>query len=158
MTKYEYVTIWKVKAPITSVWESIVHSELWPTWWKGSESVTELARGSENGIGNLRRYIWRGLLPYRLTFDIEVTYIAPHRVLEGKARGDLKGLGRWQFTPRLNETVVRYDWKICPNNRSLCILFPLARSLFEWNHNIVMRWGAEGLSHRLGVRVQRQLK
>ena len=153
MANYEYVTIWKVRAPIQSVWDNILHSEQWPTWWKGSESVTELARGSESGVGNLRRYIWKGLLPFRLSFDMEVTDIEKHTLLEGIACGDLKGLGRWKFDVEGNETRVRYDWKISPNRLWIRLLFPFASSLFEWNHNTVMRWGAEGLSHRLGAQV-----
>jgi hypothetical protein len=33
------------------------------------------------------------------------------------------------------------------------LLAPIARPLFEWNHNVVMSWGAEGLEKRLGVSV-----
>jgi len=32
-------------------------------------------------------------------------------------------------------------------------LAPIARPLFEWNHNVVMNWGAEGLKKRLGANV-----
>ncbi len=30
---------------------------------------------------------------------------------------------------------------------------PIARPLFEWNHNVVMSWGARGLAERLGASV-----
>jgi len=33
------------------------------------------------------------------------------------------------------------------------ILSPLAKPLFEWNHKVVMSWGAESLAKRFGVRV-----
>jgi hypothetical protein len=33
------------------------------------------------------------------------------------------------------------------------LLAPLARPLFEHNHNVVMRWGGEGLARRLGARL-----
>jgi len=36
------------------------------------------------------------------------------------------------------------------------LLAPIARPLFEWNHNVVMNWGAEGLEKRLGARVVAQ--
>jgi len=32
-------------------------------------------------------------------------------------------------------------------------LAPLARPIFEWNHNGVMRAGGEGLARHLGVRL-----
>ena len=153
MHVYEYVTIWRVEAPLKQVWDRILHSELWPEWWKGAESVTEIQRGEMNCICYLRRYTWKGILPYRLSFDIRVTHIEPLLMLEGVACGDLVGLGRWQFKGGGNQTVVRYDWKVRPSKSWLCFLFLVASSLFEWNHNIVMRWGAHGLSEQLNVQV-----
>jgi hypothetical protein len=32
-------------------------------------------------------------------------------------------------------------------------LAPLARPVFGWNHDVVMRWGGEGLARRLGGRL-----
>ena len=32
-------------------------------------------------------------------------------------------------------------------------LGPVARPVFEYNHDVVMRWGGEGLARRLGVRL-----
>ncbi|HKN84335.1 MAG TPA: hypothetical protein VJW17_12895 [Pyrinomonadaceae bacterium] len=32
MNTYEFVTIWRVKAPIEKVWNEIYHSTDWPTW------------------------------------------------------------------------------------------------------------------------------
>ncbi len=158
MAVYEYVTIWRVEAPLKQVWDRILHSELWPEWWKGAESVAEIRKGDENGIGNLRRYTWKGLVPYRLSFNIRVTHIEPLLMLEGVAYGDLIGLGRWQFKSDGNQTAVRYDWKVKPNKRWLCFLFPVASSLFKWNHNVVMRWGAQGLSEQLKVKVNHEDK
>jgi hypothetical protein len=30
-------------------------------------------------------------------------------------------------------------------------LSPIARPIFSWNHNVVMRWGGEGLAKQLGT-------
>ena len=45
MKTYNFVTIWRVKAPIESVWNEIYHSSDWPAWWKGVESVVEMRKG-----------------------------------------------------------------------------------------------------------------
>jgi len=45
-------------------------------------SVEELAPGDARGIGIVRRYTWRGYLPYRLTFDICVIHIEPLSTIE----------------------------------------------------------------------------
>ena len=51
MKAYEFVTIWRVEAPIGRVWNEIYHSKDWPTWWKGVESVVEMRKGDESGVG-----------------------------------------------------------------------------------------------------------
>jgi hypothetical protein len=34
---YEFVTIWRIAAPIDEVCEAISHSHHWPKWWRGVE-------------------------------------------------------------------------------------------------------------------------
>ena len=82
--------------------------------------------------------------------------IEPPLVLEGVAMGELQGRGLWQLSGEGSETIVRYDWKVETTKRWMILLSPIARPLFEWNHNVVMNWGAEGLGKRLGVTVIRQ--
>jgi hypothetical protein len=33
------------------------------------------------------------------------------------------------------------------------LLAPVAKRIFDYNHNVVMRWGGEGLAARLGCRL-----
>ena len=153
MKTYSFVTIWRVKAPIERVWNEIYHSENWPTWWKGVESVVERHKGDERGVGSIHRYTWKSKLPYRLSFDMETIRIEPPQLLEGIAIGELQGRGLWQLTTEGDETIVRYDWNVETTKRWMNLLSPIARPLFEWNHNVVMGWGAEGLEKRLGATV-----
>ena len=44
-------------------------------------------------------------------------------------------------------------WNVETTKRWMNLLAPIARPLFEWNHNVVMNWGAEGLEKRLGASV-----
>ena len=151
MAKYRFVTIWHVRAPIESVWNEIYHTEFWPTWWKGVESVVELERGDKDGIGSVRRYTWKSLLPYKLTFDMRTVRVEPMSIIEAVATGELKGKGLWQFSVDRTGTVARYDWEVETTKFWMNMLSPLARPLFKWNHNVVMGWGAEGLRKRLGA-------
>jgi len=48
-------------------------------------------------------------------------------------------------------TTVRYDWKVETTKQWMNLLAPIARPFFNWNHNVVMGWGGEGLAKRLGV-------
>ena len=72
------------------------------------------------------------------------------------AIGELQGRGLWQLSIESDETIVRYDWNVETTKRWMNLLSPVARPLFEWNHNVVMGWGAEGLERRLGTRVMAQ--
>ena len=150
---YEFVTVWRVKAPIESIWNEIYHSSEWPAWWKGVESVVEVRKGDERGVGSIHRYTWKSKLPYRLSFDMQTIRIEPPQLLEGIAIGELEGRGLWQLSTDGSETIVRYDWNVETTKRWMNLLAPIARPVFEWNHNVVMNWGAEGLGKRLGVSV-----
>lgn len=156
MSAYEFVTVWRVKAPVEVVWSEIYHSAAWPDWWKGVESVVRVREGDERGVGSIHRYTWKSKLPYRLSFEMEAVRVEPPVLLEGIAAGELSGRGLWQLTPENDETIARYDWKVETTKRWMNLLAPVARPVFKWNHDVVMSWGAEGLAKRLGARVFEQ--
>jgi hypothetical protein len=120
--------------------------------------VVETRKGDQSGVGSIQRYTWKSKLPYRLSFDMETNRIEPPLLLEGIATGELPGRGLWQLSTEGRETIVRYDWKVETTKRWMNLLAPLARPLFEWNHNVVMSWGAKGLAQRLGAGVVEQKK
>lgn len=154
MAEYRFSTLWRVKAPLQAVWDILCHPDLWPSWWKSLEQVVEIEKGDLNGIGALHRYTWKGVLPYRITFDIHVITISPLHLLEGQASGEVEGLGLWSLFYDGTDTIVRYDWHIRTNTRWMNHLAPIAAPLFRWNHNSVMREGAKGLARRLATRVE----
>ena len=146
MTDYNFLTTWRLAAPLEPVWEAIYHSECWPEWWPGLLSVVELEKGDDDGIGNLRRYSWKGVLPYRLVFDIRTTQIDRPFLLGGTASGDLTGTGVWRFSEQNGIVVVTYEWRVATQKGWMNLLAPLARPLFRWNHDQVMRRGEAGLA------------
>ena len=149
MSSYKFVTNWRFHAPLPRVWEEITQSERWPEWWKAVASVVELKAGDADGVGSIRRYTWRGALPYQLRFDMTTTRVDKHFQLAGEATGELTGRGLWTFAGVEGATHVRYDWEVDVTKAWMRILSPVARPLFEWNHDVVMNWGFEGLSSRL---------
>jgi hypothetical protein len=113
--------------------------------------VELLSRGRNAlGTGAVRRYTWRSRLPYRLTFVMETTHIEPVVRIEGRAKGELEGIGCWHLSHDGQATHVRYDWSVEANKPWMRWLAPIARPLFEWNHDVVMEWGRQGLLKRLG--------
>jgi hypothetical protein len=151
VANYAFVTNWEVDAPIESVWDAIAHPREWPQWWRGVERVIELEPGDSTGLGSLRRFTFRSRLPYALTFDMRSTRIVHHELLEGRAIGELEGMGRWTFAPAGATTRVRYDWQVQTTKRWMELLAPIARPVFEWNHDVIMAWGLDGLRRRVAV-------
>ena len=150
MSNYEFVTVWHFDAPVDRVWEEIKHSERWNEWWKGVLQVVELNQGDDDGLGSIRRSTWKSALPYTLEFDSEIVRIENLKLIEARAFGELDGTGLWQFFQEDSQrTRVRYDWNVQTTRPWMNVLAPLARPFFRWNHNIIMRWGEEGLKKRL---------
>lgn len=153
MSEYRFLTIWQLEAPLAAVCKAIENSLAWPEWWPGVEKVEELSAGDADGIGSVRRYTWKGRLPYRLTFDVQVTHMELQTMVEGVASGDVIGIGRWSFANDGALTVARYEWQVRPTALWMRLLSPVASPLFRWNHDILMRQGGEGLARRLNARL-----
>lgn len=149
---YRFVTVWRIEAPIEAVCDAISHSLSWPRWWRNVERVDELDPGDARGIGSVRRYTWRGRLPYRLTFDVRVTHAELLRTVEGAISGDVEGHGRWSFASDGGATVVRFEWQVRAARGWMKLFEPVARPLFRWNHDSVMRSGGEALARLLDGR------
>jgi uncharacterized protein YndB with AHSA1/START domain len=146
--QYEFLTTWCLDAPIDRVFSAIEDSARWPEWWQGVRSAELLEEGDENGVGRLWRYVWRSRLPYNLEFDSRVTRLERPWLIEGQAEGELAGIGRWRLFEGRGTAVV-YEWNVTTSRRWMNALAPLARPLFAWNHDVVMRQGAEGLARLL---------
>ena len=150
MAAYRFLTTWIVDAPIERVWDVLAESERWPEWWRGVERVEVLERGDEQRVGELSRYTWKSRLPYRLEFEMRTTRVDRPFLCEGRAKGELAGEGRWSLFEGGGKTAVTYAWVVETTNRWMNILAPLARPVFTWNHDWVMRRGGEGLARRVG--------
>lgn len=153
MAEYRLTTIWRIDAPVQRVYDAICEPLRWPSWWWGVKDVVELQPGDERGVGRQLRYAWKGLLPYALTFSIQVVRVLPLVALEGVASGELEGIGRWRFSQEGPITAVWYDWRVRTTRLWMNALAPIAGPLFEWNHNVIMREGGRGLARLLGARL-----
>ncbi len=151
MADYSFVTVWRLDAPIDQVYELIRDSLRWPTWWPAVSRVEERVPGDPTtGIGNVRRYTFKGKLPYRLAFDLRVTERTPPRILAGEASGELAGTGVWALREADGVTLARYDWNVRTTRWWMNLLAPLARGVFRSKHDFVMRSGARGICAELG--------
>jgi uncharacterized protein YndB with AHSA1/START domain len=152
MSEYAFVSVWNIDAPVAAVWNAIKDADAWPEWWRGVLRSDELVPGDADGVGSIRRTTWKSALPYKLEFDSEIVRIERHRLIEARAFGELDGLGLWQFEEvGDNKTRVQYDWTVTTTKAWMNLLSPIARPIFRWNHDVIMRRGEEGLKKLLGL-------
>jgi hypothetical protein len=148
---YAFLTAWRLAAEREAVFDVIHASERWPEWWDGVERVVKLEEGDADGRGSLGSYRWRSALRYGLEFEMRITRVdRPHR-MDGEAVGELTGTGSWRLYEDDGATAVLFEWHVQTTRWWMNALAPVARPVFRWNHDRLMRAGARGLARRLGA-------
>ena len=153
MNRFSLITRWHLDAPIDRVWEGLVDSGQWPSWWRYVHAIEEVEPGDADGLGALRGYTWSSRLPYRLSFRMRISAVQRPTLLEGRADGDLSGIGTWHLAAEDTTTRVRYEWTVAATKRWMTLLGPLLAPAFRWNHGQVMAEGGRGLARHLSVRL-----
>ncbi len=153
INQYTFVTIWKIQAPLQAVWDAISSSHELPSWWKAVLNVKTIAPGNDLGIGRLEQQTWRGVLPYQLTFVIKTTNVDYLKSIEFTASGDLEGIGKWSFMDEKDQITIQHDWQVKTTQKWLNVLTPVFKPLLAWNHDEIMRWGAQGLAKKLDAKL-----
>jgi hypothetical protein len=153
VARYSLLSTWVLAAALDPVWETIYESSRWPEWWPGVTSARVLVPRGPDGVGGVTRFTFRSRLPYDLTFDMRSTLVERPRMMEGVSTGELAGRGRWRFFAAADVTAVVFEWEVETTARWMNVLAPIARPVFAWNHDHVMRGGGEGLARLLGVRL-----
>ena len=152
MAQYHFVTTWRVRAPIDQVWQVIRDYQSWPSWWPAIAAARRVRQGDADGVGEVVDLVFRTPLGYRLRFRVTAEHVrAPHE-LDGRAVGELEGVGRWRLAESGGETVVRYAWDVRTTRWWMNVLAPIARPAFAWNHDRVMASGRAGLRRLLAGR------
>ncbi|HMJ72204.1 MAG TPA: SRPBCC family protein [Solirubrobacterales bacterium] len=153
MADYAFLTTWLLDSPREPVWEAIYDQERWPEWWRGVEEVEERNGGDGGGIGAVSRMVWKSLLPYRVEFEVTTTRVERPYMLQADAVGELAGIGRWRLYEQGGATAVLYEWNVSTTKSWMNLLAPVARPVFEWNHDWVMSHGATGIAKLLGCKL-----
>jgi hypothetical protein len=151
--RYRFLTTWLLETSRAAAWEVLREPLSWPQWWHGVERVAELAPGDARRVGSRYKIAWRSRVPYELEFDFVVRRVDEPCCMEGVATGELQGTGVWRLFEQGSVTAVVYEWDVTTSKRWMNLIGPVMRPVFEYNHDVVMRWGGEGLARRLDVRL-----
>ena len=150
MKEYAFVTIWKLKnTSLEEAWKAIKAVDEWPQWWKGVISVTSIKEGDAESIGKISQFTFKSVLPYRLVFRSELIHIQHLHTMTGKASGELEGTGTWTFREEADIVCIQYNWNVRTTRTWMNVFAPLLKRTFQWNHDVVMRWGLKGLAKKL---------
>jgi hypothetical protein len=71
--------------------------------------------------------------------------------MEGRASGELEGTGVWRLFGSPVGTVALYNWDVSTTRPWMNRLAFAGRPIFAYNHDYVMRQGAQGLADKLGI-------
>lgn len=155
MARYHFVTTFEVPRSREEVWEVLHDPGGWASWWRWLDRVDVLDPGDRDGVGARHRYTFRTPLRYTLSFETEVVRTQRPARIEARATGELSGIGRWELTDTGVGTRLVYTWIVATTTRWMNLLAPLARPLFAWNHDVLMRAFAHGLAAQLDTRPSR---
>jgi len=151
--KYSFLTTWKLRAPLTDVWNLLIDGEHWPEWWKGVEQVTTIRPGGPNRVGLTTDQVWKSALPYKLHMRIEIVKVDELTLIEVSSQGALQGVGIMRFSTSGDITQVQYTWDVETTEWWMNLLAPFLTGLFRWNHAYIMNAGARCLAQRLNAQL-----
>ncbi len=141
MASYRLTTTWLLGAERERVFGVVRDFEAWPEWWPGVERVTL--------DGDAMEQVWRSRLPYAVHFRAVVDEIEPPSRIEGRVEGALRGTGRCSLSEAREGTKVVFELTVETTEAWMNLLAPLAKPIFVWNHDELMRRGGEGIASRL---------
>ena len=156
MATFNFLTTWLIEAPIESVWSALVDYPALPSWWKAIRHVRQIEEANPDGTGGLWEINWKTPLGYSIIFKSTNTRFERPYLLELNAAGELEGTGRWELKSTKEGTLVHYHWDVSTTKAWMNALAIFIRPLMEWNHNIIMEQGGDGLANYLGVNLLKQ--
>jgi carbon monoxide dehydrogenase subunit G len=150
MANYRFVTTCEINVPVELVWPEVSEPERWVTWWPGLVGVTELETGDEDGLRALLELTFKSRLPYTLSLRSRITDIERLRRMDIEAEGELEGIALFKLEDLGGTTRMRLTWTVRTTKPWMNLLAPVARPLFAWNHDVLMKAGMRGLARKLG--------
>ena len=143
--RYRFVDVWHLDAPPERVYEILSCPREYPSWW-GNVFLEASGDAGPAAPGKRARLVTRGLLPYRLRWELECVAAVAPTTLVSRLSGDFEGDGIWTIEPLGDGSRVTLEW--CPVVTKPLVrrLTPILRPVFAWNHHWAMRRGYERVS------------
>jgi hypothetical protein len=132
MTHYSFTTSFRIYSSVEEVWKTLLDYPHWKTWWKGVRQM----RVETNKTGQLL-HVSIGYPFYSLKLKLQVTNV------------ELGKVGLFLLHGDANKTNVTFDWNVSTPKPWMNAVAKVAKPLFEFSHNLVMKWFVHGLAKQL---------
>lgn len=144
--QYSFNNLWRINAPLELIWNEAINYKKWPLWCDGLEKIEPLDQFCHLQKGNNIRSIWKGFLPYTITFDAVVQDFIKYSFLSFNVTGDLYGEGVCYFESFPDATTIRLVWNVAPTKFWMKMGSLVARPVFIENHNHILEQAITGFT------------
>jgi hypothetical protein len=152
---YRFNNCWRIAAPLEESWNELMNYKRWPVWCAGLEKIETLGEIDQLKKGNHIRSVWRGALPYSVSFDTIIKDVAPYSFLSFNVAGDLCGEGICHFLSSDRNTTIHFTWNVFPTKLWMRMSAPFARAFFIGNHDLIIEQAVIGfirmIEHKNGL-------
>ncbi len=136
----------------SKIWETVLHIQAWPTWWKHVVSVTlhteeKVSESSKiECLFSLFHFI-------DLQFKIQIICLKKPYYASFNISGDFTGQGRWILKEDQFQTSSTFYLHLQTRHKLLCFIayFPFGKRLIEYSHRRVMLEGKKMILQRLSI-------
>jgi len=147
--QYNFNSLWRINAPLELIWNELINYKKWPVWCDGLEKIEPLDQFGRLQKGNNIRSIWKGFLPYTITFDAVVHDFIQYSFLSFKVTGDLHGKGICCFESSPGTTTVQFVWNVAPTKFWMRMGSLVARPVLVENHNHILEQAVRGFTQMI---------
>ena len=147
--QYYFNSSWNIDAPLELIWNELINYKKWSAWCEGLEKIEPLDQFDHLQKGNNIRSIWKGALPYSITFDAVIKDFIQYSFLSFNVSGDLYGEGICHFLSSHDHTTINFIWNVSPTKLWMKMSSPFARPAFIKNHDHILEHAITGFTQMI---------
>ena len=151
--QYHFLSEYTLRGDVEALWAALADVPAWPAWWSWLKKV-ELLRPATgpDGLGASYRNTVRAPAGYGFVYTTEITDVERLRRIDVLSSGDIAGRGRFLIVPTANGDLdLSFPWLVSTPKRWMTAIAPLARPMFNWNHDRMMSAFGAGIAKAAGL-------
>ena len=139
MTDFDFHSVWTLPASADRVYDVLANAERYSQWWPQIRRVR--ATDEHSGSMSIRSAVPLTLL----VFGRREVEDSVDRYLKVRLSGAMTGWSSWAVRPTGSGCIAEFRQQVAVSG-ALGSASKIAKPVFEWNHEAMMRGGHRGLS------------